>query len=250
MTSVNLIALTLVLHLMSPGISAGQAPATAGVLGCITDSRGQPLPGVPVDVFGNGKHRIVRSNSAGCYEAGDLMPGSYVVFATLPGFLSYTRDQLILEPDRPEQVNFQMRVAAICECIGLPTTLVALWEEADAVVRLRISGHQPGPMWSSQHTATVLAVWKRDATLGPISNTLIFNQNHQRDETEPYAIGQDFIIFLRWVAEERVFARMSGDGTTAAFAIEDGRIRSAPIESYVGMDVGRFLNELESLSRR
>ena len=251
MRSLEVIALTLVLHLMSPGVNAGQAPATAGVWGCITDPRGQPLPGVTVDVIGNGKHRIVLSNSAGCYEAGDLPRGSYVVFATLQGFLSYTRDQLNLEPGRPEPVNFQLPLAPLCECIGLPTTLVALWEEADAVVRLRIAGHEPGPMWSSQHTATVLAVWKRDATLGPTSHTLTFNQIHQRGETEPYAIGQDFIIFLRGTEADGAFARMSdGDGTTAAFAVEDGRIHSAPIASYVGMEIGRLLNELQSLSRR
>jgi hypothetical protein len=191
----------------------------------------------------------VLSNASGCYEAGDFLRGSYAVFATLRGFLSCTRDQLNIEPGRSEQVNFEMRIAPLCECFGLSKTLSAPWDQADAVVRVRISGHKPGPVWSSQHIATVLAVWKRDATSGPTSNTLIFDRRHQRGETEPYAIGQDFIIFLRGISG--VLTRMAdGDGTTAAFAIEDGRIRSAPIASYVGMDVGSLLNELESLSKR
>jgi hypothetical protein len=135
MKSLELIALTLVLLLVSQGVSAGQAPATAGVSGCITDPSGQPLPGVEVNVIGNGAHRMVLSNAAGCYEAGDLQRGSYVVFATLPGFLSHTRDQLNIEPGRPERVNFQLPVAPLCECFGLPKTLSALWDQADAVVR-------------------------------------------------------------------------------------------------------------------
>lgn len=234
------------------GASAQTTEDTATVSGCVTDTAGYPLPDVPVDLSGNGKHRIVRTNAAGCYEVAGLPRGSYAVFVTLQGFLSNTHDPLNLESGQSENVSFQMRVAPICECITVPRTLSGLWNEADVVVRLRITGHKPGPTWSSQHIARLLTIWKRDPTLGAPSATVVFSQFRRVGEIEPFAIGQDFVMFLDRALTEGAFNLVSGgdgDGTNAALAIEDGRIRSAPIAHYVGMDVSQLVAELEGLSR-
>src|SRR5215468_11581307 len=126
---------------LMPIHSRAEAQETSTIAGCIADNGGQPLPGVTVDVGGNGAHRIVVSNSRGCYAVQDLTAGSYYVFARLPGFVSVTREGLNVQPGRSQVVDFEMRLATICECVSwFQWTLASLWEHADAVVRLRISG--------------------------------------------------------------------------------------------------------------
>ena len=54
---------------------------------------------------------------------------------------------------------------------------------------------------------------------------------------------------LRWQPADGTFARMMGGyGKGAAFAVEDGRIHSAVLAKYVGMEVDRFLTELQAVS--
>lgn len=137
------------------------------------------------------------------------------------------------------RLDFEMRLHPICECAGPPSTVASLWEEADAVVRLRITGPAPGPdRWSNpvlkslpdiKHTASALSVLKPHPMAA--AATLTFLQPQQFHELEPYAVGQEFVIFLRWLAPmwdafERMHANLGG---AAAFAIKDGRIRSAGI---------------------
>jgi hypothetical protein len=71
------------------------------------------------------------------------------------------------------------------------------------------------------------------------------------EETEPYAIGQDFVIFLDWQSTQDAFIRVQANlGGAAAFAIQDGLIHSGGIAGYDGMSLGGFLAELETLSTR
>ena len=245
-----------VIVLLAATVLPAQTPDANGTLvGCITDpgGQGQPLPGVTVEVSSGGAHRTVFSNPAGCYALTDLPRGFYVVFARLRGFVSFSRDQLSIMPGHVEQLNFQMRVARICECVGPPSTLTSLWKEADTVVRLRITGHEPGPSpipgWPIKHTAAVVNVWKQSRPAAPTGATLKFVQEEMYDETEPYAVGQEFVMFLRRQSTQNAFLRVQASfGTAAAFAIQDGVIHSAGLTGYVGMSLDNFLAELQTLS--
>ena len=203
-----------------------------------------------VDVGGNGRHRIVQGDARGCYAVPDVPAGSYFVFARLQGFVSVTRDNLNVEPGRPQNIDLQMRIAPICECITFPDTLAKLWDEADAVVRVRIIGHDSSNP-ESRHRAALLSAWKRLPTLNT-SATLTFVRYIEPNEEEAYAVGQDFVVFLKWSSAQQVFVRMSsgGNGTVAAFGVENGRIHSAPISAYVGMEAEQLVNELASFAAR
>jgi hypothetical protein len=142
-----------------------------------------------------------------------------------------------------------MRVAPICECITSPTTLVGLWDAADAVLRIRITGHDANAP-DRKHIATALTVWKATPTV-KATDTVTFLQRIEQNEIEPYAIGQEFVIFLQWSPQLQAFVRWSNeDGTVAAFAIEGGRIHSAPMAGYSGMDDEQLMKELSSLVGR
>ena len=227
------------------GLTA-QAPESTGTLrGCITDRAGQPLPGVSVDISADGVHRTVVSNRAGCYEFIDVPRGPYVVFAKLTGFTSYIREDLRITSNRVERLDFQMRVACICECISYPT-LPSLWDPAEAVVRVRTIGHQLGQDVGCgpyiRHTATVVTVWKRHSKI--TDRTITFLQVPLGGDAVPYAVGQDLILFLRWGSTQDAFESVDG----SAYGIENGRIRRPGFRADMSAD--DFLAELRALSER
>jgi hypothetical protein len=249
--------------LVSANPGYAQPPSAVGgtLHGCITTyGIGQEVPGVTITVSADDVERTIYSDKAGCYEFTDLPRGSYVLFARLLALTSVTRDQVEIVPGRGVRLDFEMRVHPICECAGPPSTVASLWEEADAVVRLRITGHAPGPdRWSNpvlqrlpdiKHTASVLSILKPHPMAA--AATLAFLQPQQYPELEPYAVGQEFVIFLRWLPTWDAFERMHANlGGAAAFAIKNGQNRSAGIlGSYAGMSVDAFLTELRALSQR
>jgi hypothetical protein len=243
-------ALCLAVPWLMPLNSAAQSPRTSAIIGCITDPSGQHLPGVTVDVGGDGLHRIVQSDARGCYAVPDVPAGSHYVFARLRGFVSVTRDELTVAPGGSSQtVDLQMRVAGMCECLPFPDTLRGLWDAADAVVRVRITGHDPSNP-DVGYRAALSSIWKRPP-MWNTSEALTFERFIDREEAEPYAVGQDSVLFLKWSAARQVFVRMSsgGDGAVGAFAVENGRIHTAPVARYVGMEVEQFGAELRAFAR-
>jgi hypothetical protein len=236
---------------LAPLNSAAQSPRTSAIIGCITDPSGQRLPGVTVDVGGGGVHRIVQSDARGCYEVPDVPAGSHYVFARLRGFVSVTRDELTVAPGGSSQtVDLQMRVAGMCECLPFADTLAKLWDQADAVVRVRITGHAPSHP-DVRYGAALSSIWKRPP-MWNTSEALTFERFIEPDEAEPYAVGQDFVLFLKRSPGQQVFVRMSSrwDDAVGALAVENGRIHSAPIAAYAGMEVEQLVNELTSFAAR
>jgi hypothetical protein len=124
------------------------------------------------------------------------------------------------------------------------------FEFAEAVVRVRITGHQLGQDVGCgpyiRHTATIVTVWKRHSKITERTITLL--QVPLSGDAVPYAVGQDLILFLRWTSTQDAFE--SVDGSVSAFGIENGRIRSAGFRSYAGMSADDFLAELRALSER
>jgi hypothetical protein len=242
-------ALAAISGVAAPGGAAQPARDTSTISGCVTDTRGQAMPGVTLDIGQSGKHLLAHTDATGCYTVTEVKPGSYFVFARLLGFISATRDNVIAEEGRSQTVNFRMRVAPICECLEFPTTLIGLWNRADTVVRVRLTGHDPAAP-DVKHIGTLLKVWKGYSTLNS-GEMLTFLQHPQGNEIEPYAVGQEFVLFLQWSPQEQTFVRLSsGDGIVAAFAIEGGRVHSAPITRYRGIEDERLVNELTALARR
>lgn len=245
---VSTLIVSMLVLVVSPAHGA-QAASGSALAGCITESiSGQPLPGVTIDVSRGGVHRSVVSDAAGCYEISGLSTGTHVVFARLRGFASFVRDELPIVPNIVFRLDFQMAIPPICECIVYPT-LALLWRDAEAVVRVSVVGHEPGLMAAASyvtHTAAVVTVFKRHPQAAAAK--LTFVQEPSGDEIEPYAIGQEFVLFLRWNPMRRAFERVNG--MSGGFAIENGRLHSAGVAGYAGKNVEDFVEELRALSRK
>jgi len=242
-------ALTLIGCFWSARIDAQDATGT--LAGCVSDMARSPIPGTTIQVTGLNVDRTVTTEADGCFRLSGLPPATYLLVATLPGFSAVTRDELRVQAGALTRVDFRMRVAPICECVIVaPPTVPSLWAKADVVAHIRIGGHDYGPENATSetvtHTSTVLRIWKDTHKAGEVLNSLRFVHsdgcsNCTHAPFEPYAVGQQFILFLTAQPDGRPFTN------TGAFALENGRVHSAPVDGYQSKSVDDLVAEIVAL---
>src|SRR6266850_6663632 len=110
-------ALGIALMLPPAGVSAQQA---SGIAGLVRDTSGGVLPGVTVEAASPAlieKVRTVVTATEGRYNIVDLVPGTYVVTFTLPGFNTFRREGVVLTSGFTALVNADMQVGSLQETI-------------------------------------------------------------------------------------------------------------------------------------
>jgi hypothetical protein len=94
--------------------------AQASITGVVKDSSGAVLPGVTVEAASPvliEKVRTTVTDGSGQYQIIQLLPGTYTVTFTLPGFSTYRRDKVELSGSFIAQVNGEMKVGELAETI-------------------------------------------------------------------------------------------------------------------------------------
>jgi hypothetical protein len=134
----NIMTPILALVLTAAAMVGAQESGTAGsIVGCMSDTTRQPLPGATVVAKSGGVQRTAVADSAGCFELKDLPPASYRVTARLLGFDNVTRDRVVVTPATATHLDFRTRVSSICECVLFRLSLTELYGHADAVFHVR-----------------------------------------------------------------------------------------------------------------
>ena len=82
---------------------------------------------------------------------------------------------------------------------------------------------------------------------------MTFLQEQASGETEPYDVGQEFVLFLRWDSflPQDSFVRLIGP--MVVFVIQDGRVQrglSPAVDRYARVTIDEFLAELRALAAR
>jgi hypothetical protein len=239
---------------------AAQGSSAAGsIVGCVSDTTRQRVPGATVVAKGAGIQRITVADSAGCYEMKDLPPSSYRVTARLEGFDNVTRDRLVVAPSTATRLDFTMHISTICECIRFTGSMAEHWDRADAVLHVRLSDSEPEPSTPQglyRHSATVVNALKQPAGFRPATTFVL--QNQRGGTPVPYDVGQELVAFLGSSGSNTFLITNDEPGLgrtedlAMAFLVRDGRIQRAPLEfsRYVGMSIDSLLDELRTLSRR
>src|SRR5678816_2246941 len=109
-------ATVLLLLVLSPVAAFAQA----SIQGVVRDTSGAVLPGVTVEAASPvliEKTRTTVTDGSGAYQVINLLPGTYTVTFTLPGFNTFVRDQIELSGSFVATVNADMRVGALAETI-------------------------------------------------------------------------------------------------------------------------------------
>jgi len=105
--------------LVTAGAARGQT-LTAGITGTVRDESQAVLPGVTVEASSPALIEKVRntvSDGEGRYNFVDLVPGTYTVTFTLPGFKTFVRDGVAINAGFTATVNGDMSVGGIEESI-------------------------------------------------------------------------------------------------------------------------------------
>src|SRR5262245_44915772 len=120
-----------------PALASAQA--TGAVTGFITDSSSGAVPGVTVDVTSRATNQVrtAVTTTQGVYTVPLLSPGRYDVRASLAGFRTSVRDQIVVVVNETTRVDFQMQVGQIEERIDVQAE-APLVETANATLGIVI----------------------------------------------------------------------------------------------------------------
>ena len=107
----------LVCALSVPAIAMAQSASISGV---VTDTTGGVLPGVTIEASSPvliEKVRTTVSEGNGRYQVLDLLPGTYTVSFTLPGFSTVRREGITLTAGFAASVNVELSAGTLTETI-------------------------------------------------------------------------------------------------------------------------------------
>lgn len=124
--------------------SLASAQTTTGtILGEVRDATGGRLPGVTVNLVNqaNGATRETVTDSLGTYRFTALPPGTYTLTATLAGFGSATRADVVLPIASQISAPFTLEVAGLAETVTV-TEQVPLVDTTEQTVRTLVETKQ------------------------------------------------------------------------------------------------------------
>ena len=126
--------------------STGEAQTTGTILGFATDETGAVVPGTLITVTeqSTGFSREVLTGGEGNYLVPRLSVGTYSVTATLAGFKTFTRENVIVEVEQNSRVDVTLEVGGLTDTVlvvdsaaTVETRVATLGETVD---QLRIDG--------------------------------------------------------------------------------------------------------------
>ena len=96
------------------------AQTGASIAGTVKDTSGQIMPGVTVEASSPAlieKTRVAVTDGTGQYKIVSLVPGTYTVTFTLPGFSTFKREGIELGGAFVASVNAELKVGTVSETI-------------------------------------------------------------------------------------------------------------------------------------
>jgi Carboxypeptidase regulatory-like domain len=113
----------------------GHAQVNSTIGGTIEDASKALIPGVTVTATNTqtGITNSVISNEAGAYNFAALLPGIYKVTAELPGFRSFTYNDVQLSAGTPVRLNFTLEVGGVAQAVEVTVAADTLATSAPSI---------------------------------------------------------------------------------------------------------------------
>jgi hypothetical protein len=124
----SLVALTVLLLGISASVPAGAQVAGGTISGTVTDSSGAVIPNAQISInnVATGVSRTETANSDGFYSAPNLLPGTYEVTFTAPGFKTEVRSGITLTVGAAQVLNLTMQLGTTTETVHVTTEAPAV----------------------------------------------------------------------------------------------------------------------------
>lgn len=255
-------------------LGAAQSQQRGLIRGVVRDPDGTPLPGVrvvAVSVLGETVRPplvSVLTAENGTYTL-HPRPGTFDVRAQLDGFCGGVPPRVRVDSGEAQTVDFTLNLSPVEQVSSIRFPLSETLARADVVVHLRIAkSHEPrlsipdiscgnGNVFT-EHELQVITAIKTDHVAWSRAERVIFVQPRAGVYTDgrttvtglqtPYAIGDEYVAFLRWSPESQRFVSSAGANRTVP--VRNGRISwRGTGEGGVrnGMPLAAFLNLLRGL---
>ncbi|MCU1312554.1 MAG: TonB-dependent receptor plug [Acidobacteriaceae bacterium] len=109
------------------GFSSAALSQVAGgeLTGVVSDNGGAAIPNASISIrdTGRGETREVRSSGSGVYSAPNLLPGSYNVTVTAPGFSSPTIAGVVITVGGEQVLNIELTPGSVTQSVKVTTSL-------------------------------------------------------------------------------------------------------------------------------
>jgi hypothetical protein len=175
------IALLGMLLVLAPGLARAQT-GTASITGLVVDETGASLPGVTVTATNQATNveQTAVTNDAGNYTITPLTVGSYVITATLTGFLTSRTEPIAVEARQVARLDFTMKVGTLAETVQVTSAAPILQTESTAVAEV-LSGNtvQSLPL-NGRNTGQLTLLLPGTVTYNPRGFTNIGSVNMNR----------------------------------------------------------------------
>jgi hypothetical protein len=187
-----------------------------------------------------------------------LLQGSYVISARKSGFATVNFGPARLRDGERIVVNLPMRLPPadhVDYVIESPSSLNRILATSESVVYLHIDKIEPIREWHITETSSILGALIHVQTIetikthpshGPSNATFVFLH---LGSTIPYKVEKQYIAFLIWDEQDRVFVPQAGDHYM--IEIVKGRVaKTVDLKGVeTGMPVANVLAQLRSLAK-
>ena len=176
---------------------AAWSQITTGALsGTVTDPAGAVVVGAKVDVInqGTGVTTPLISNDAGVYRAAFLIPGTYTVRVTAPGFRTFEAKGIVVELAREPVVNATLQLGTAAETVEVTGTAPLLVTDTSQL-STNVQSQSVLTLPGLQGGIDKMALISPGVVVGfgnINSNGLLFSANGQRARSNNFLLdGQD-----------------------------------------------------------
>jgi Carboxypeptidase regulatory-like domain/TonB dependent receptor len=120
----------------------GQA-VSGNIIGTVTDPSGSAVAGAEIDIanIGTGVSTKTSTNESGNYTAANLLPGSYTVTVTKPGFQKFVQQNVLVQVSQSIRVDAPLQVGEATQEVTVTEAPPGV-ETDRAVVQTQLSGAQ------------------------------------------------------------------------------------------------------------
>ncbi len=264
--------LAIAVTLLTAATIHGQTAATGRIVGTIVfGGDTSPVAGVSVEIVAGGSSQVAVTDKNGEYAFDRIASATYVLTATLPGFMNQKRDDIFVAANATVRVDLALKLACVEVSDFVTDTSLNQLLTSDIVVHLRVIEdgldrrveNGVSCYTGSEATATILDVvhasldrWRRDETI------LLHAVNIKLHAGAEYLVFMKFDESLgRFVFDDIRFAPVTNgqvewsddldlgfrDGATIETALQqlrDTYYRYSRYRQYDSMEPTRSLKEL------
>jgi hypothetical protein len=123
----------MVLLMLLPSFAQQNSVVRGSLSGVVFDSNGAVLPNASVHITGPQGNYTEKTDGAGRFLVGNLVPGEYTVKAGAPGFKSYVSEKNLVTAGTTSSIDIHLEIGAVTDTVQVEAGAVQIDSESTAL---------------------------------------------------------------------------------------------------------------------